>query len=61
MEAAMFAAFTHRLGIKGTGLCATLLDRLQGDQVLTPMEELMAFDQRPGKLAIAYMNQQLGL
>lgn len=27
MEAAQFAAFTHRLGIKGTGLCTTLLDR----------------------------------
>ena len=33
MEAAMFASFTHRLGIRGTGLCATLLDRLEGDQV----------------------------
>lgn len=61
MEAAQFAAFTHRLGIKGTGLCTTLLDRLEGDQVLTPLEALAEFDQRPGKLAIAYMNHKLGI
>ena len=43
------------------GLCTTLLDRLQGDQVLTPLESLAEFDQRPGKLAIAYMNHKLGI
>jgi uridine phosphorylase len=61
MEAAMFAAFTHRLGIRGTGLCTTLLDRLKGDQVLTPPEELASFDQRAGEVAMAYMNEKLGL
>jgi len=61
MEAAQFAAFTHRLGIRGTGLCTTLLNRLDGDQVLTPLEELASFDQRPGEVAMAYMNERLGL
>eukprot|EP00729_Bicosta_minor_P011435 gene11435-29495_t len=37
------------------------LHGLQGDQVLTPLESLAEFDQRPGKLAIAYMNHKLGI
>ena len=39
----------------------TLLNRLDGDQVLSPVETLMEYDLRPGKAAIAYMNAQLGL
>jgi len=61
MEAAQFASFTHRLNIRSCIMCVTLLNRLDGDQVLSPVETLMEYDLRPGKAAIAYMNAQLGL
>jgi len=61
MESGMFAAFTSRLGIRGAVVCATLLDRLQGDQVLTPPEMLQEFDGRPGRVIIDYMRKKLTL
>lgn len=61
MEAAMFSSFVTSLGIRGTIMCVTLLNRLNGDQVTTPMEDLAAFDLRPGKVAISYIHQRLGL
>ena len=33
MEALVFAALTHKAGIRSAVVCVTLLDRLQGDQV----------------------------
>ena len=33
MEALVFAALTHKAGIRSAVLCVTLLDRLCGDQV----------------------------
>lgn len=33
MEALVFAALTHKVGIRAAVVCVTLLDRLQGDQV----------------------------
>ncbi len=33
MEALVFAALTHKAGIRSAVLCVTLLDRLHGDQV----------------------------
>ena len=33
MEATVFAALTHKAGIKSAVVCVTLLNRLKGDQV----------------------------
>eukprot|EP00040_Diaphanoeca_grandis_P039571 m.259450 g.259450 ORF g.259450 m.259450 type:complete len:342 (-) comp38076_c0_seq1:71-1096(-) len=61
MESGMFAAFTSRLNIRGAVVCATLLNRLHGDQVLTPPEQLHDFDSRPGRVIIDYIKKQLKL
>ena len=59
MEAAMFAAFTNHLNIKAAVACVTLLNRLEGDQVLTPPEDLHAFDEYPGHVVLAYIKEQI--
>ena len=59
MEAAMFAAFTNHLDIKAAVACVTLLNRLEGDQVLTPLEDLHAFDEYPGHVVLAYIKEEL--
>ena len=61
MESLQFGAFTHRLGLKATACCVTLLNRLEGDQVRTPIEELKAMDQRPGRVALAYIKNELNI
>jgi len=47
MEALVFAALTHLAGIRSAVVCVTLLDRLKGDQITTPKEELTAWQTRP--------------
>lgn len=42
LQAAQYAAFTHRLGIRATDVCVTLLDRLQGDQARRQIAVLLA-------------------
>ena len=61
MEAVMFAAFTHELGIPAAVACVTLLNRLEGDQVLTTVDQLMEWDENPGKVVLAYIKEQLGI
>ena len=61
MESLQFGAFTHRLGIRATACCVTLLNRLEGDQVRTPIKELHEMDQRPGRVALAYIKKELGM
>merc|ERR1712215_311101 len=47
MEVLVFAALTHLAGIRSAVVCVTLLDRLKGDQITTPKEELTAWQTRP--------------
>ena len=61
MEAVMFAAFTHELNIRAAVACVTLLNRLEGDQVLATPEELEEWDERPGDVVLAYIKEELGL
>jgi len=61
MESLQFGAFTHRLGIKATACCVTLLNRLEGDQVRTPVAELKEMDERPGRVALAFIKSELGM
>ena len=61
MESLQFGAFTHKLGIRATACCVTLLNRLEGDQVRSTPEELHAMDQRPGRVALAYIKSELNM
>lgn len=59
MEAGFFASFCQRLGIRGAVACVTLLNRLDGDQVLSSMETLMEYDERPAHLVVKYIKSVL--
>lgn len=61
MESLVFAAFTMRLGIRATVLCATYVNRLESDQITASHETLDEYSDRPQRLAIRYMRKQLGL
>lgn len=47
MESSTFAALTYAAGIRAAIVCVTLLDRLKGDQVMTPKEVMMEWQNRP--------------
>lgn len=55
MEASAFAMFVHRAGIRGAVVCATLLDRLQGDQVSATAEELGQYSGRAQELVLRFI------
>jgi len=59
MEAPVFAAFTHRLGIKAAICCVSLIDRLKGDQHYSTPEEIASYDERPGDIVINYIKAKL--
>lgn len=59
MESTAFAAFCLRAGIRGAVVCATLLDRLQGDQVTSTPAELAAFSDDAQQVVLNYIKQKL--
>ncbi|XP_031834038.1 uridine phosphorylase 1 isoform X2 [Nomia melanderi] len=59
MECLAFAALTHHAGIKSAVVCVTLLDRLKGDQVMTPKEVLNEWQFRPQQLISRYITRYL--
>ena len=61
MESLQFGSFAHRLGLRATACCVTLLNRLDGDQVRSTPEALAEMDQRPGRVALAYIKHELGI
>merc|ERR1712083_63524 len=61
MEALVFAALTHMAGIRSAVVCVTLLDRLKGDQITTPKEELMSWQTRPMEVVAKYILSQLSV
>jgi len=61
MEALVFAALTHMAGIRSAVVCVTLLDRLKGDQVVTPKEELTAWQNRPMEIVSRLILSELSL
>lgn len=60
MEATAFAAFCLRAGIPAAIVCATLLDRLQGDQVTSTPEQLAQFSDNAQRVVLQYIRSQLG-
>ncbi|XP_054427258.1 uridine phosphorylase 1 [Pteronotus mesoamericanus] len=59
MESSVFAAMCSACGLPAAVVCVTLLDRLQGDQICSPHEVLVAYQQRPQRLVSHFIKQRL--
>lgn len=56
MEGAMLAAYMNHWGFSRFAMvCTTLLNRLEGDQITTPEEELHEFSERSGIVMMNYL------
>lgn len=60
MEAPMFAALTHHVGIRATDVCVTLLNRLHGDQVTITKEQKEDFEQSPLTVVGRFIQHVIG-
>ncbi|XP_006016583.1 uridine phosphorylase 1 isoform X1 [Alligator sinensis] len=60
MESSVFAAMCKLSGIKAAVVCVTLLNRLEGDQINTPHDVLVEYQQRPQKLVGHFIKKYLG-
>ncbi|VUZ51644.1 unnamed protein product [Hymenolepis diminuta] len=61
MESLGFAAFCQRLQIKAAVICATMVNRLESDQISTPVETMHAWQERPLAILMAYMKKVLNI
>lgn len=61
MESICFAAMCRQCNVSGAVVCVTLLNRLLGDQVDTPVETLKLWDKRPAILVARYICKRLGI
>ncbi|MEZ4087286.1 MAG: uridine phosphorylase [Candidatus Gracilibacteria bacterium] len=61
MEAPELAAFCNRAGIPAALVCATLLNRLEGDQVTSTPEQLAEFSENAQTLVVRYLRKKLNL
>ncbi|KAG7391708.1 Uridine phosphorylase 2 [Phytophthora pseudosyringae] len=59
MEARLMAGFCHRLNIPVAVVCVTLLNRLNGDQVLSSHETLQDFERRPAAVLLHYIKTKI--
>ncbi|XP_028390899.1 uridine phosphorylase 1-like [Dendronephthya gigantea] len=59
MESLCFAAMCRRAGIPAAVVCVALLNRLRGDQLNHSPEDRRDYENRPMKLIISYIIQQL--
>ncbi|KAL4114020.1 hypothetical protein PRIC2_014938 [Phytophthora ramorum] len=59
MEARCMAGFCHKLRIPVAVVCVTLLNRLDGDQVLSSHETLQGFEKRPAAVLLHYIKTKL--
>lgn len=61
MEGAMLAGYLNHWGFpKFAMICATIVNRLEGDQVTESPEELHAYSERSGDALFAYLSAALG-
>lgn len=61
MESTVFAAMCRVCGIKAAVICVTLLNRFDGDQISTPHDVLVEYQQRPQALVCHFIKKRLGL
>ena len=55
MECTHFVALCNKANIDGFVVCVTLLNRLEGDQITVPSDQLHEFETRPFELVLAYI------
>ncbi|NWI30661.1 UPP1 phosphorylase, partial [Sula dactylatra] len=60
MESSVFAAMCNFSGVKGAVVCVTLLNRLEGDQISSPHDVIVEYEQRPQKLVGYFIKKRLG-
>jgi uridine phosphorylase len=59
MEGTVFAAHTYHAGIKSAVVNVALLNRLEGDQVTTPKEVMMEWQNHPQIIVTRYIKRHL--
>ncbi|KAF6039219.1 UPP1 [Bugula neritina] len=59
MECTGLAALTNQVNMKAAIVCVGLLNRLENDQVTTPVEKLHEFEMRPAKIVGRYIKKKL--
>ncbi|KAI7809094.1 putative uridine phosphorylase 2, partial [Triplophysa rosa] len=61
MESTVFAAMCRVCNLKAAVVCVTLLNRFEGDQISTPHDVLLDYQQRPQSLVAHFIKKRLGL
>ncbi|XP_056611139.1 uridine phosphorylase 2 [Triplophysa dalaica] len=61
MESTVFAAMCRVCNLKAAVVCVTLLNRFEGDQISTPHDVLLDYQQRPQRLVAHFIKKRLGL
>ncbi|KAF7709758.1 uridine phosphorylase 2 [Silurus meridionalis] len=61
MESTVFAAMCRICNLKAAVICVTLLNRLEGDQISTPHDVLVEYQQRPQYLVAHFIKKHLTL
>ncbi|XP_053483462.1 uridine phosphorylase 2 [Ictalurus furcatus] len=61
MESTVFAAMCRVCNLKAAVICVTLLNRLEGDQISTPHDVLVEYQQRPQYLVAHFIKKHLAL
>ncbi|XP_008586025.1 PREDICTED: uridine phosphorylase 1 isoform X2 [Galeopterus variegatus] len=60
MESSVFAAMCSECGLRAAVVCVTLLNRLDGDQILSPHDVLTEYQKRPQRLVGYFIKKSLG-
>ncbi|XP_074072035.1 uridine phosphorylase 2 [Macrotis lagotis] len=60
MESTVFAAMCGLCGLKAAVVCVTLLNRLESDQITSPHEVLLEYQQCPQQLISIFIKKRLG-
>lgn len=59
MESLQFGAFTKHVGVRAVTICSVFLNRLNGDQVISSVEQLKDYEQRTITTVLHYVKQEL--
>jgi len=60
MEALVFSSFCHTIGVPAAVVCATLVDRLQGDQLSEDSTMIKSFSLNAQRVLLAYLKARFG-
>lgn len=57
MESLQFGAFCYKIGVRSAVICVALLNRLNGDQVTSTMDQLKEYENRPVNVVIDFIHR----